>query len=69
MEKVLYKGKDNEVKEISDFISHNALGNIIIATQQPSADTLKVNAVVFYDGYLYTKLVNGNSYKWAITSL
>jgi len=69
MEKIPYSGKDNETKSMADFISQRALGNIIITDQQPTADTLKVNSIIFYNDELYLKLPNGNSYKFALTAI
>ena len=69
MDKIPYTGKEIESKEAFDFVRQNALGNIIIATQQPTSSTLKANQLTFYGGELYLKLSNGNAYKFTLTAI
>lgn len=69
MERINYAGKDKDVADALDFVKQNALGNILIAADTPTSDTLKANQLTFYGGWVYLKLPSGISYKFQLTAI
>ncbi len=59
MEKITYGGKDDEVKNMADFISQQALGNIIIRDTAPTSAEMKANTFAYYNSKLYFKTASG----------
>ena len=67
MEKVDYKGDNYGLTHAFDFITQNALGNVVIANDTPTATTIKANVFVFYNNEMFIKLSNGSLYKFTLT--
>ena len=60
--------KDN-TNEAFEHVFKNGMNNPIIATTEPTSESLKVNVVTFYGGYMYIKFQNGDSYKFLGTAI
>jgi len=52
-----------------DWIQKNALGNVLIAEDTPTSDTLKANQWTYYSDELFYRMSNGTAFKFTVTAI
>jgi len=57
-----------DMEEPLEFITRNALGNVLIAQATPTKATLKVG-LTYYNNELFIKLVTGEAFKISLTAI
>jgi hypothetical protein len=61
--------KDDDLKQFIEFARRNAMGNVVIATDTPTLDTLKPNSITVFGSDVYIKFNNATGIKLTGTAL